>query len=151
MINSRSEETIWPLPCSFLPERRERAGGAQLRAITLSLLTHTRIRTWSHSDTHTRSYSRAHTLLVTLARVDLHMHSRTYTHAHTHTLACSPSRQDVQVAKAAFVSERPRQGPHVPFPAPCPILAGPEVRGAGGVVLKLHARPKLGGQGGQRD
>lgn len=117
MINSRSEETIWPLPCSFLPERRERAGGAQLRALTLSWHTHTRIRTQSHSDTPTRGCSRTHTP------------------SHTRTLTPKPA---AHLGRRCTWLRR-----HLPLKGPdkalthlsqlCLILSGPKVQGAGGV------------------
>lgn len=141
MINSRSEETIWALPCSPLPgggERRGGPGGAQLgesRALTHTVTRHTTTRACSHTHSFTYTQPQLHASIHMLSHTHshicthphkvtcTHIHRTIYTHtyifahtftgAHSHTLACSPSGQEAQATKVIFVTGRPLPDAHV--------------------------------------
>ena len=99
MINSRSEETIWPLPCSFLPGRRERAraGPSWARArrtlTCASLSTHmvTRIHPdlLTHSATRTHIRVLSHLCASTCSHTQTPLHTLTDTHLHSHIYDCT--------------------------------------------------------------
>ena len=101
MINSRSEETIWPLPCSFLPGRRERAraGPSWARArrtlTCASLSTHMVTRIHPDLLTHTQPHARTFACCRICAppHVRLHtqtpLHTLTDTHLHSHVYDCT--------------------------------------------------------------